>query len=64
MAGSDDSQASDAGGVNGSDDFAELERLLREAPESRFGKQSFDEWIDERAQKENDQEAHGADSDD
>ena len=63
MAGSDDSQASDTSGIEGADDFAVLERLLREAPEPKVGKQSFEEWIDERAQEENHEEASGADSD-
>ena len=64
MAGSDNSQVSDTGGVEGSDDFAELEDLLREASEPKFGKQNFDEWIDERAQEESNEQANGADSDD
>ncbi len=56
MAGSDNSQPSDAGGVEDMDDFAQLERLLREASEPKFGKQSFDEWIHERAQEDTDKE--------
>jgi hypothetical protein len=61
MAASDNSQPSDAGGIEDQNDFAELERLLREAPEPKFGKQSFDEWIDERAQEETDEETCGTD---
>lgn len=64
MAGSDNSQTSDTGGVEGSDHFAELEHLLREASEPKFGKQNFDEWIDKRAQEESNEETHSPDSDD
>jgi hypothetical protein len=62
MAGSDNSQSGDAGGIEDQDDFAKLERLLREAPEPKYGNQSFDEWIDERAKEETDEEAGCADT--
>jgi hypothetical protein len=68
MAGSDNSQPSDPGGIEDQDDFAKLERLLREAPKPENGKQSFDEWIGERAHEETDkktdEEAGGAKSSD
>ncbi len=54
MAGSDDSQSSETGRVDSQDDFAELERLIREAPEPHEGKQTLEEWLDEQEEAESD----------